>query len=67
MERPSHLNPHLRNPYSYHRNRYYLSEAAKTGIEASSMMTEHINQSIQMLLQYKLYRINRNGQEEQLK
>ena len=61
------MRPVSHNPYSIRGNKYYLSEVIRAINEKNSLAMEHINQSMQMLLQYKLFKINQEGHYDEEK
>lgn len=57
VARPENIRPFSHNPYSP-RSKYYLTECVRAVNEKSSLALEHVSQSIQMLLQYRLCKLN---------
>lgn len=57
MAKPQNVRPVSYNPYTI-KSKYYLTELAKVIDEKKSLAIEHISQSMQMLLQYRLCKLN---------
>ncbi|XP_031472923.1 uncharacterized protein LOC116245596 [Nymphaea colorata] len=57
MPKPDNIRPISHNPYTL-KSKYYLSELVRVIHERKSLAMDHISQSIQMLLQYRLCKLN---------
>lgn len=55
---PVGINPKGTNPYLARDHKYYVSEVASCLSNTESPAVEHVRQSMQMLLQYKLIRMS---------